>query len=87
MLSIRAEAQEIIDGTMDRINNPLKNAPHTVTDLIETWDRPYSREQACYPAGAMRSDKYWVPVNRVDNVHGDRHLICTCPPLEAYEEA
>ena len=46
-----------------------------------------SREQACYPAGAMRGDKYWVPVNRVDNVHGDRHLICTCPPLEAYEEA
>ena len=87
MLSIRAEAQEIIDGTMDRINNPLKNAPHTVTDLIETWDRPYSREQACYPAGAIRGDKYWVPVNRVDNVHGDRHLICTCPPLEAYEEA
>ena len=87
MLSIRAEAQEIIDGTMDRVNNPLKNAPHTVTDLIETWDRPYSREQACYPAGAMRGDKYWVPVNRVDNVHGDRHLICTCPPLEAYEEA
>ena len=87
MLSIRAEAQEIIDGTMDRVNNPLKNAPHTVTDLIEAWDRPYSREQACYPAGAMRGDKYWVPVNRVDNVHGDRHLICTCPPLEAYEEA
>ena len=86
MLSIRAEAQDVIDGKSDRDNNPLKNAPHTVADLIEDWDRPYSREQACYPAGSIKSDKYWVPVNRVDNVYGDRHLVCTCPPMEEYLE-
>jgi glycine dehydrogenase len=86
MLSIRAEAQDVIDGKSDRDNNPLKNAPHTVADLIEDWDRPYSREQACYPAGTIKSDKYWVPVNRVDNVYGDRHLVCTCPPMDAYLE-
>jgi glycine dehydrogenase len=84
MLSIRAEAQDVIDGKSDRDNNPLKNAPHTVADLIYDWDRPYSREQACYPAGALKGDKYWVPVNRVDNVYGDRHLVCTCPPMDAY---
>ena len=87
LLSIREEIRAIEAGEIDRNNNPLKHAPHTVNDLVADWDRPYSREQACYPAGAMRGDKYWVPVNRVDNVHGDRHLICTCPPLEAYEEA
>jgi glycine dehydrogenase len=84
MLSIRAEAQDIIDGKSNRENNPLKNAPHTVADLIGDWDKPYSREQACYPAGTLKGDKYWVPVNRVDNVHGDRNLICTCPPIEDY---
>ena len=84
MLSIRAEAQDVIDGKSDRENNPLKNAPHTVADLIGDWDKPYTREQACYPAGTLKGDKYWVPVNRVDNVHGDRNLICTCPPIEDY---
>ncbi|MGB0959585.1 MAG: aminomethyl-transferring glycine dehydrogenase [Halocynthiibacter sp.] len=84
MLSIRAEAQEIADGKMDRENNPLKNAPHTVADLVGDWDRPYSREVACYPAGAFGVDKYWPPVNRVDNAYGDRHLVCTCPPMEDY---
>ena len=84
MLSIWAEAQDVIDGKIDRDNNPLKNAPHTVADLIDDWDRPYSREQACYPAGALKGAKYWVPVNRVDNVYGDRHLVCTCPPIDAY---
>lgn len=87
MLAIRAEAQAIEEGRMDRVNNPLKNAPHTVEDLVGDWDRPYSREQACYPPGAFRVDKYWSPVNRVDNVFGDRNLVCTCPPLEDYAEA
>ena len=71
-------------GAMDRDNNPLKNAPHTVEDLVGDWDRPYSREQACFPPGAFRVDKYWPPVNRVDNVYGDRNLICSCPPVESY---
>ena len=87
MLDIREEIRAIETGKMDRANNPLKNAPHTVEDLVGDWDRPYSREQACYPAGAFRVDKYWAPVNRVDNVHGDRNLICTCPPLEDYLDA
>ena len=87
MLAIREEIREIEEGRMDPQNNPLKNAPHTMEDLVREWDRPYSREQACFPPGAFRVDKYWPPVNRVDNVHGDRHLVCTCPPLEEYAEA
>jgi glycine dehydrogenase len=87
MLAIRAEIAEIEHGRMDRANNPLKNAPHTMEDLVRDWDRPYSREQGCFPPGAFRVDKYWPPVNRVDNVYGDRHLVCTCPPMEDYAEA
>jgi len=87
MLSIREEIRDIEEGRIDAENNPLKNAPHTVQDLVSDWERPYSREQGCFPPGAFRVDKYWPPVNRVDNVYGDRHLICTCPPLSDYEEA
>ena len=87
MLGIAAEAQAIVDGKLDAENNPLKRAPHTVEDLVGEWNRPYSREEACYPPGAFRVDKYWPPVNRVDNVYGDRNLICSCPPLESYAEA
>ncbi len=87
MLAIREEARAIEEGRMDRTNNPLTRAPHTVEDLVGDWDRPYSREQACYPPGAFRVDKYWAPVNRVDNVHGDRNLICSCPPVESYAQA
>ncbi|MBT1157176.1 aminomethyl-transferring glycine dehydrogenase [Aminobacter anthyllidis] len=87
MLAIRAEAQAIEDGAIDRDNNPLKNAPHTVEDLVGEWERPYSREQGCFPPGAFRVDKYWPPVNRVDNAFGDRNLVCTCPPMEDYAEA
>ncbi|WP_281954024.1 aminomethyl-transferring glycine dehydrogenase [Pseudophaeobacter arcticus] len=87
MLSIRAEVQAIEDGKIDAQNNPLKHAPHTMEDLVKDWDRPYSREQGCFPPGAFRVDKYWPPVNRVDNAYGDRNLICTCPPLEDYAEA
>ncbi|KIN75054.1 Glycine dehydrogenase [decarboxylating] [Sulfitobacter noctilucae] len=88
MLAIRDEITAIETGDMPRENNPLKNAPHTVEDLVLEWgERPYSREQGCFPPGAYRIDKYWPPVNRVDNVHGDRNLICTCPPLEEYLDA
>jgi len=87
MLDIRKEIAAVENGEIDAENNPLKHAPHTVEDLIGDWDRPYSREQGCYPKGAFRVDKYWPPVNRVDNVYGDRHLICTCPPLEDYLDA
>lgn len=84
MLAIRAEAKDIEEGRIDKDNNPLKNAPHTVEDLVGEWDRPYTREQACYPPGAFRVDKYWSPVNRVDNSYGDRNLVCSCPPLTDY---
>jgi len=87
MLAIREEIRDIEEGRIDPQNNPLKNAPHTVEDLVGDWDRPYSREQGCFPPGAFRVDKYWPPVNRVDNVWGDRHLVCTCPPMEDYADA
>ena len=87
MLAIRREIADIEEGRIDAENNPLKNAPHTVEDLVGDWDRPYSRAQGCFPPGAFRVDKYWPAVNRVDNVHGDRHLICTCPPMSEYAEA
>ncbi|MDK3073222.1 aminomethyl-transferring glycine dehydrogenase [Sedimentitalea sp. JM2-8] len=87
MLAIREEIRDIEEGRFDKDNNPLKNAPHTMEDLVRDWDRPYTREQGCFPPGAFRVDKYWPPVNRVDNVYGDRHLVCTCPPMEDYAEA
>ena len=87
MLSIRDEIADIEAGRIDRDNNPMKNAPHTMEDLVKDWDRPYSREQGCFPAGAFRVDKYWPPVNRVDNAFGDRNLVCICPPMEDYAEA
>jgi len=87
MLAIREEIREIEDGTMDPVNNPLKNAPHTVEDLVGDWDRPYTREQGCFPRGAFRVDKYWPPVNRVDNAYGDRNLVCVCPPMSDYAQA
>ena len=87
MLAIRQEARDIEEGRIDPENNPLKNAPHTVEDLVGDWDRPYSREQGCFPPGAFRVDKYWPPVNRVDNAYGDRNLVCICPPMEDYQDA
>ena len=86
MLAIYQEYKDIERGTIDAENNPLKNAPHTVEDLIGEWDRPYTREQACYPPGAFRVDKYWAPVNRVDNAYGDRNLVCSCPPMASYKK-
>ena len=87
MLGIRQEISDIENEKIDRENNPLKNAPHTVEDLVGAWERPYTREQGCYPLGSFRADKYWPPVNRVDNVYGDRNLVCTCPPMSEYVEA
>lgn len=86
MLAIREEIRDIEDGRMDADNNPLRNAPHTVEDLVGKWERPYEREQGCFPPGSFRVDKYWPPVNRVDNAWGDRHLVCTCPPMEDYAD-
>jgi glycine dehydrogenase len=88
MISIRSEIATIEKKTMDRENNPLKNAPHTVFDLTdENWDRPYPRALACFPVKTLLRDKYWCPCNRVDNTYGDRHLVCSCPPMESYQSA
>jgi len=87
MLSIRGEIRAVEEGRSDPINNALKNAPHTLDEVTaDQWDRPYSREQAVWPVASLRADKYWAPVNRVDNVYGDRNLICSCPSIESYLE-
>jgi glycine dehydrogenase len=88
MIAIRAEIRAIEEGKAPRENNLLLNAPHTVLDLLDDhWRRPYSRAQACSPQGVTGAGKYWSPVNRIDNVYGDRNLVCSCPPLEAYQTA
>ena len=87
MILIREEIRAIEQGRSDRLDNPLKHAPHTADLLMGDWTRPYPKEQAFFPTAATRSDKYWPPVARVDNAYGDRHLVCACPPLEAYQQA
>ena len=86
-LAIRAEIRAVERGEIAADASPLRHAPHTVEDLVADWDRAYSREQGCFPPGAFRVDKYWPPVGRVDNVFGDRNLICICPPVESYMQA
>jgi glycine dehydrogenase len=86
MISIHAEIKEVAKGNMDRANNMLKNAPHTARQIAsENWERPYTREQAAFPAPWTREHKFWPAVGRIDNVHGDRNLFCSCPPVEAFE--
>ena len=88
MIKIRQEIAAVQRGESDRANNPLKNAPHTAADIaVEKWDRSYSREQAVFPVSSLNQSKYWSPVGRVDNVYGDRNLVCSCPPLSDYEES
>jgi glycine dehydrogenase len=88
MLAIRAEIAAVGEGRLDRADNPLKNAPHTAAELTaETWQHAYTRAQAAFPLPWVRAAKYWPPVKRVDNVYGDRNLVCTCAPLEAYAMA
>jgi glycine dehydrogenase len=86
LLSIREEIRAIEDGAMDREDNPLVNAPHNARDAVGEWQHPYSREIALYPAKALWQGKFWPHVTRVDNVHGDRHLFCACPPMEDWEQ-
>ena len=87
MISIYQEAEAIAEGKIDPQNNPLKNAPHTAESLIcGDWDRPYSREQAAYPAPWTKEHKFWTTVGRIDNAYGDRNLVCSCEGMEAYSE-
>jgi glycine dehydrogenase len=82
MIAIHAEIKAIEAGKLNRQNNPLKNAPHTAQMVAsDKWDHPYSREQAAYPAPWTREHKFWPAVGRVDNVYGDRHVVCSCLPV------
>ena len=83
MLAIKAEIDEVQKGTYAIEESPLRNAPHTARNMVSEWDRKYSREQAVFPAQQFRN-KYWPIVNRIDNVYGDRNLVCSCPPIEAF---
>ena len=88
MLAIRSEIDKIESGEWPIEDNPLVNAPHPAETLLSSeWAHPYSREEAAYPVESLRADKYWVPVGRVDNGHGDRNLVCACPDPRAIEEA
>jgi glycine dehydrogenase len=88
MIAIRAEIARIEKGEWPRGDNPLSHAPHTAEALIsEGWNHPWTRREAADPAGRGLAAKYWPPVGRVDNVHGDRNLVCACPPVEAYRQA
>ena len=87
MIEIRNEIREIEKEDADRTNNVLSNAPHSLNHLIsDIWDHPYSRAKASSPLSWVKKHKFWSPVGRVDNVYGDRHLVCTCPPMEAYSD-
>ena len=88
MIAIREEIRAVEMGIYPKDDNPLVNAPHTVeTLLVETWNHAYTREQAAYPLASLRANKYWPPVGRVDDVYGDRNIMCTCPPLDSYASA
>ncbi len=88
LISIRDEIRAIERGETDAENNLLRNAPHTAAVITaDTWDFPYSRQQAAYPLPHLRTNKFWPSVGRIDNAYGDRNLMCSCPPVEAYQEA
>ncbi len=84
IIAIRAEIDAVEKGELPADNNPLCNAPHSLDDVLGEWDRPYSREQATRPLAYLKDHKYWPYVNRIDNVYGDRNLVCSCPSIESY---
>ena len=88
MITIRREISDIESGKLDKEDNPLKNAPHTAQMVMDDdWSHPYSREQAAYPVAGLKERKFWPACARVDNAYGDRNLVCTCPPVDAYTES
>tara|TARA_A100001011_G_scaffold398841_1_gene504758 strand:+ start:2753 stop:5605 length:2853 start_codon:yes stop_codon:yes gene_type:complete len=88
MISIHGEIEKIRNGLFDKVDNPIKNAPHTVEEISsDEWHHSYTRQEAAYPHSYLLNNKYWSPVSRIDNVYGDRNLFCVCPPIEEYEEA
>jgi glycine dehydrogenase len=86
LIAIRNEISDVESGLLDKINNPLKNAPHTAAVITgNEWDKPYTRQKAAFPLPYVAANKFWPSVGRVNDTHGDRTLICTCPPIEEYE--
>jgi len=86
MIAIKGEIDAVASGSVTVEESALRRAPHPAEDLlVDEWDRPYERETAAYPVDGLRRNKYWVPVSRIDNAFGDRHVVCACPPMEAYE--
>ncbi|RSS40052.1 aminomethyl-transferring glycine dehydrogenase [Streptomyces sp. WAC08241] len=85
MIAIRAEIEKVAAGEWPAEDNPLRNAPHTAAALGGAWDHPYTRDEAVFPAGVSAADKYWPPVRRIDGAFGDRNLVCSCPPLDEYD--
>jgi len=84
---IYKEMKEVADGTADREDNVLKNAPHTSKEIAnDKWNHSYSRKKAVFPLPYLKENKFWPPVGRIDNPYGDRNLVCSCPPMESYEE-
>jgi glycine dehydrogenase len=86
MIAIRAEIEKVGAGEWPADDNPLRNAPHTARALGGAWEHAYTREEAVFPGGVSVADKYWPPVRRIDQAFGDRNLVCSCPPLDAYED-
>jgi glycine dehydrogenase len=86
MLAIRREIDEVAAGVWPVEDSPLRGAPHTAASLLGAWDKPYTREVAAFPVESLRAQKYWPPVRRIDGAYGDRHLVCSCPPPEAFAE-
>jgi glycine dehydrogenase len=87
MIAIRSEIDRVADGVWALEESPLRHAPHTAEELIGDWDRPYSRELGAFPLPSLRVSKYFPPVSRIDAAYGDRNLVCSCEPLEAYAAA
>ena len=87
LLAIKAEIDEVACGSVDPDTSVLRNAPHTAEQLTaDEWTKPYSRSKAAYPVKSLRTQKYWSPVGRIDNVYGDRNLVCSCAPISDYAE-
>jgi glycine dehydrogenase len=87
MIAIRREIQDVLDGRFPIEQSPLRYAPHTAADVADDeWNRPYSRREGAFPPGTSMTDKYWPPVSRIDNVYGDRNLVCSCAPIEEYQK-
>jgi len=86
MKSIKKEINDINIGNLDAIDNPVKNSPHTLSVVTnDIWDKPYSRKQAAFPLDYISQNKFWPTVSRIDDAYGDRNLICSCEPIQAYE--